>query len=99
MSGGGLNAVELTMVGGFVGLLIQMLKVSSSRAIAGPVALGLSLICSAAGVAIWVYSQPVLPDNTWAFGLCAAWANIASSALGTLLGIEILAGRSTFRKD
>ena len=97
---GGMDAVQLTMVSGFVGLIVQMIKVTSPAPITGRMALLLCWLGAGAGVALWVASQPVPPAHTWIFGLAAAWANIAAGALGTLIGVELLAGRNnTFRKN
>lgn len=88
MGGGGLDAVQLGLISGVVTTIIKMVQTANPGGIKPRTALAICVVSSGLGVAAWVVSQPVAPDNTWVLGLVAAWAQIAAASLGLLVGVS-----------
>jgi hypothetical protein len=82
-----MDAVQLALVSSAVTALVKLIQ-NYLGAITGVWALGIYLRLSALGVGLWVLSQPSIPDKSWAFGLFAAWVQIALGAAGLSATVE-----------
>lgn len=79
-----MDTTAATTIGATIAVYVQLLKVAKPDLESGK-AIGAILLLSIAGVGLWVWGQTAtsVVDQSWAFGIFSAIANVSLTAAGT----------------
>lgn len=79
-----MDTTAATTIGATVSVFVQLLKIAKPDLKSGA-AIGAILLLAIGGVALWVWGQTAtsVVDQSWAFGIFTAIANVALTAAGT----------------